>query len=239
MKYIPVNNSANPANGLPWPKKTLGSQYVQWLLRRIRLNSLSWLTDWRVRPEPPKVALYQSRPLILLSLLNHIIPFSVTILLLVLNLRVTFAGHMTPSTKNILQFAAKYFEILTQSSIATIVIDLFTPRLLHGKDVSIGSLLSIHQVRSISLLWSLDFWAAATSNAGRLWKRILFCLLILFSVLLANLVGPAGAIAMIPQSIDYPLQKELVLTPARRSDNTSVYSITPDEMVTSSRGWTL
>jgi hypothetical protein len=61
-----------------------------------------------------------------------------------------------------------------------------------------GALSSALQVRNVSYLWSLAFWASATSPCLQGRRKYSFLLLTLSSILLAATVGPSVAIALIP-----------------------------------------
>jgi hypothetical protein len=90
------------------------------------------------------------------------------------------------------------------ASIAAGFLAYLQHELLSGDDMPFGALSSALQVRNVSYLWSLEFWASATSPCLRGRRKYSFLLLTLSSILLAATVGPLVAIALIPRQTSYP-----------------------------------
>jgi hypothetical protein len=73
--------------------------------------------------------------------------------------------------------------------------------LLNGRGVPLGSLLAPFQVNNLGSLWSLGVWATGYAS-GMKRRHFLLIAIIVLSVLLASIVGPASAILMAP-SLSY------------------------------------
>ncbi|OPB40706.1 hypothetical protein A0O28_0007860 [Trichoderma guizhouense] len=97
-----------------------------------------------------------------------------------------------------LQFAAKAHEILMVASIGAIVLYFARRRLVRDEGIALGLLMSSFDTPANIL--SSKLWLALGFDAS--WKTIVFSLLLLFSAILSQLVGPASAGVMQP-SLDW------------------------------------
>jgi hypothetical protein len=170
------------------------------LFRTLGLQSLRFA--FLHKNEAPKIALRKSRAVALLRGTVHLIPVSVAITVMVLNsVGVYVGGHASwlPS----LQFLAKLQEILMQASIATVVFAYVRHELI-SHDMPFGAVFSGLQVTTLSYLWSLEFWGSFTSPHLRGRRKIVFLTFVPLSILLATVVGPSLAIALIPRHVDFP-----------------------------------
>ena len=179
--------------------------------RYLRFQVLPQTTRWRQDHEETKVATYNDRLVSLLGFLLHILPFAGVLALTILNVQTHYIGDVSSTTTTAIQFAAKLLEILIQSSLAAILLDLIRSQALGHEALPLGSFLAPYRLTDISYLWSLDFWGSATSKAFLGWRRITILTAVVASVLIAALVGPASAVAMIPRRIDFPISQHLIL----------------------------
>lgn len=131
----------------------------------------------------------------------HFLPIATTSVLLCLNFRNLFFESVGASNQNFrfnsMQFAAKLHEVSINFSLSTIVLNFIQYELIHGKGVPFGSLFAPFQVNSLSSLWSPGLWATSGADGSKL-RRFLLITIIIISVILASIVGPASAILMMP-----------------------------------------
>lgn len=102
---------------------------------------------------------------------------------------------------NAFQFAAKIHEVSISLSLSAMVLNYVQYELLNGRGVPLGSLLAPFQVNNLGSLWSPGVWATGYAS-GMKRRRFLLLAIIVLSVLLASIVGPASAILMAP-SLSY------------------------------------
>lgn len=173
------------------------------VLRKVKLQIVPQLTAWRGTIEEPKVAIYRNRGIVLLHLLPHVIPLTGVIALLVLNINTLFVGNLSTAAVAAFQFAAKLLELLAQASLAGIIIDLVRRQIVFNQDLPLGSLVAALRTTDVSYLWSLELWGSLTSKQWRLTRRLCFGLLIILTIVLAALIGPSGAVAIVPRQITH------------------------------------
>ena len=117
---------------------------------------------------------------------------------LILNYRKVYwqdAVEPTQSTVlNAFQFGAKLHELLTDASLAALVLHRVRWNLIHDKGVPLGYLTSAYQL-SITCLFSLQFWGPL--KPLRI-KKLWLTLLILLTIILTTVIGPSSAILVIP-----------------------------------------
>lgn len=174
--------------------------YVQVAIRFFRLHVLG---QWRHPCEKPKVALYHDRGVALIQSIAHLVPLSVVVAFMVLNIKSWYWGDPSTTVLTALQFAAKILELLMQTSLGIILMSIVRYRLLRGSGLPLGSLLGPYSVTDVTYLWSLEFWGSLISKHASLWRRLCIALSIAAMVILASLVGPSIAILLIPRPIDY------------------------------------
>ncbi|KAF3008608.1 hypothetical protein E8E13_007914 [Curvularia kusanoi] len=209
------------------PSKQRGLKIRDWI-RQLRLQIL--LLRFR-RPsalkasaERRKVAVYHSRQVAISHALLHLIPLGGAISLLYLQWTQTFLGWGAPPDATMLQFVAKFHELLMQVSIVEVMLCIVRAEATRGF-VPLGALSGIVQATQLSYLWSLDFLSLFTSAALRGWRKIF--LAVSFPILLGitALVGPSSAVLMIPrQGIAHVGQSLTVLA------NASEQSIFPSNI---------
>lgn len=104
-----------------------------------------------------------------------------------------------------LQFAAKLHEIFMQASIAEIILTYIRVQAWKGF-IPLGSIMAAYQTSQLSYLWSWEIWAALSSPAMTKRGKVLFMALVPTMILLAGVVGPSTAVAMLPrQMISKPI----------------------------------
>lgn len=180
--------------------KQRGSKFRDWL-RQARLQLL--LFDFlrfkpsKFRTERRKVAIYHSRRMAALHTFFHLIPLGGAIALLVLRWTQYWIGYEAPDS-TVLQFVAKFHELLMQFSIVEVTLCVIRTEALRGV-VPLGALSGAVQATQLSYLWSLDFISVITSSAIRGWRKLMFVIMIPALITLTALVGPSSAVLMIPR----------------------------------------
>lgn len=182
--------------------------FLRIALRFLHLNLPS---QWTQSEEKPKVALYHHRGIALIQSLIHIAPLCIVIACMVLNIRSYYWGSPSATILTTLQFATKFAEILTQASLANILLHLVRYQLLGQDGLPLGSLLGPYSITNVSYLWSLELWGGMTSGHIRLKQRLVLSMAIITTILLAALVGPSIAVLLIPRPIDSSIGQYLTL----------------------------
>ncbi|KIX98695.1 uncharacterized protein Z520_05996 [Fonsecaea multimorphosa CBS 102226] len=172
-------------------------------LRKAKLQILPQLTKWKGHREEPKVVIYKNRGIVLLDLLTHVVPLGGVLTLLVLNINTLFVGNLSTSQVTAFQFGAKLLELLMQASLAVIVLDAIRWQMVRNQDLPFGGLVAPLRITDVSYLWSLEFWGSLTSKSWRGYRKAYLGLLIFATIVLAALVGPSGAVALIPRQITH------------------------------------
>ncbi|PMD61079.1 uncharacterized protein K444DRAFT_662262, partial [Hyaloscypha bicolor E] len=172
----------------------------------LRIELLSAIRHNRsLRAEAPKEIVRHDRWKSIGVCLIHLIPSTITSVLLFLNFSNVYyeaVGASNQSARlNALQFAAKMHEILIASSLSAIVLKHVQYELLQGGGVTLGSLLAGFQVTDVSSLWSPGLWATVYASSLKT-RRFRLVILVIVMVLLGAVVGPASAILMLP-SVDW------------------------------------
>ncbi|KAF2787332.1 hypothetical protein K505DRAFT_190649, partial [Melanomma pulvis-pyrius CBS 109.77] len=147
--------------------------------------------------ESPKVALYHNRGVALLHWLLHIPPLAGAVTLIVINIT-RYVVSYEPRATATLQFAAKLHEVLMQASIATVLLSYIRAR-AYQDFIPFGSLFAPINTPNLAYLWSLEYWSSFTSKTLPISNRLVSGLVITFGILLAAVVGPSSAVAMIPR----------------------------------------
>lgn len=137
------------------------SSFLLIALRFLRLNIIS---QWIQSEERPKVALYHHRGIALIQSLIHFATLCIVIACMVLNIRSYYWGSPSATILTTVQFATKLAEILTQASLANILLHLVRYQLLGHDGLPLGSLLGPYSITNVSYLWSLELWGGMTSE---------------------------------------------------------------------------
>lgn len=110
-----------------------------------------------------------------------------------------FLSFTSPADSTILQFVAKFHELLMQVSIVEVTVCIIRTEALRNF-VPLGALSGIAQATQLSYIWSLDFISLFRSPALYGWRRVLFAITIPTLLISTALVGPSSAVLMIPRS---------------------------------------
>lgn len=188
---------------------TFGQQCI-FILRSLRLQIFRQATPWTPRSEGHKAVFHSSRRIVTLSLMHHVIPLFGALALIVLNTRTMYIGNVSATVSTTIQFAAKFTEVLMQSSLAVILLDIIRKSVLSSEPLPLGSFLAPYRLTDVSFLWSLEYWGSATSPYPRGLRRVVVALVVPALFLLAALLGPSTAVAMIPRLIRAPVAQTLV-----------------------------
>lgn len=167
-------------------------------------------TRWKDPEEQFQIAISSDRRHTGLTVTLHAIPAAAALALITINLRPTYVGALTTTTRTALQFAAKFLESMIQASLAAIVLYLIRLKVLGSTSIPLGTFLASYRVTDISYLWSLELWGLVTASCKR--RMISFAVLIPCIVILVTLIGPSSAVLMIPRPIHYRADRFLVLS---------------------------
>jgi hypothetical protein len=184
------------------PPKQRGLKIRDWM-RQLRLQILliriGRPSSLKHSAERRKVAIYHSRRLAILHVLLHLIPLGGATALLYLQWSSFFLSFTSPADSTVLQFVAKFHELLMQVSIVEITVCIIRTEALRNF-VPLGALSAIAQATQLSYIWSLDFISLLRSPALYGWRRVLFAIAIPTLLISTALVGPSSAVLMIPRS---------------------------------------
>jgi hypothetical protein len=183
------------------------------VLRRLKIQTLVRWKNWTTSKEEPKVILYRTRYLVAVSaLFPHILAIFMAIALLVLNINAFYFEDLSPSAISAFQFAGKGLEMLMQASLAIILYDTIRYQIVRHKDFPMGALVAALQTTQISYPFSPEFRGALTSKNWRGCRKLYLALLICATVILAAVVGPSCAVALVPRRSLHLIAHDLLIT---------------------------
>ena len=180
--------------------RSIGLDIISFIARRIGLN----------RVEQAKIVISDSVWVALCRCSVHLLPVTVSIYLITLNLKGHYVGQHLPWSKNdygdsvalaFFQVAAKIQELLAMASMAAVIFHTAIDALIHEQGLPLGLSTSGFSFTKISYFWSPAFWGGML----RLWKKPNRRLISVytFTVLggIAGLtIGPASAVLMLPRT---------------------------------------
>ncbi|KAF7502250.1 hypothetical protein GJ744_006297 [Endocarpon pusillum] len=179
--------------GSPSPRRATRSRLFNKFFRRNKKKS-----------NKPRVVLGKSGSILAKSIIHHLIPLGICIGLIWLDrTRYFWFEDNHPAILNCLQFAAKLHELLILASLSSMVMYITKRRLIGAGGVPFGFISTSYQLSDIQILSESAFLKSFS------WKQLepsLFFLgLFMGSIaLFSPLVGPASAIAFIPNLNFYP-----------------------------------
>lgn len=207
------------------PGKQRGSRSCDWL-RQLRLQPLlrgfvrlSASKDLR---EQRKVAMYRSRRMAAIHTLLHLIPLGGALTLLIFQWIRFFTG--TTPDPTILQFVAKFHELLMQMSIVEILLCIVRTEAVRGF-VPFGALSGMTQATHLSYLWSFGFGSLFTASTLRGWHKLLLAIAVPILLALTAVVDPSSAVLMIPRP-----NSPLVRSPVTMYSNQPIESLFPSRI---------
>ncbi|RVX73117.1 hypothetical protein B0A52_02244 [Exophiala mesophila] len=103
---------------------------------------------------------------------------------------------------NALQLAAKCHEVILVASLGKTVLRFAQHYLVGPRGLPLGFLTNSFLIGSGDFIFTKAFWSSVWSNKAHYWR---FFTISLFAAMLAVLVGPSSAIAVIPSLNYYPL----------------------------------
>ena len=178
---------------------------VKILLKAVGLNavnsiirSLQYTATGKTCEEHTKIAIRKSRTIALLRAVIHIVPVSVALWEISLNLSTYYVGA-TIQSQAYYQFAAKVHEMSAQASLAAIVFSYVSHEMSLGQGLPFGALFSGLQVSQPSYLWSMELWGSICSQYIPLERRVVMVAVTSLAVMLSATVGPSSAILLIPR----------------------------------------
>jgi hypothetical protein len=193
-------------------KRSLNVESTSYDSHRVVDNDTTALIQGPDAEETPNVALERKFRALILSLLGHVIPAILTVAIVLLSVFQVYWFDMDASAdaseniswkhrgigiswnelQNLLQFVAKIHEILLCGSLGAMVLHRVRVRLLSKHGLPFGMLAGGYAVGSPEYLLSSAF------RSGLNRQFWLLSLLIFAFTLLANTIGPASAIALLP-----------------------------------------
>jgi hypothetical protein len=115
-------------------------------------------------------------------------------------------GLAQQDTLNALQFVAKVHEILIVASLSSIMVHIVRRMLVGEKGVPFGLLVGAYQVGSADYLFSGSFGHPFLKSLHPFsWRIFMMALGLGLMIVYANMVGPASAIAVIPNLDWWPV----------------------------------
>ena len=206
----PKHTWTTTQNTLKAVPRTVG-RLLRFALRTVKLQIIPQLLKWKQDKEPAKVVLYKDRGYVLLDILPHLVPLAGALTLIIINIRTLFIGEVSTTAITAFQFAAKLLELTIQASLTAILLQVIRWQAVNNRDLPLGSLIAPLRTVDVSYLWSLELWGAVTAKCWLGRRKMLIVPLILLTVVLAALVGPAGAVLMVPRRIDYLFGRYLTI----------------------------
>lgn len=165
----------------------------------------------RSHEEHKKIVIDRSRTLAIGRCSVHLIPVTVSILIVVVNFKQVFIGidfrsviHSETINLALLQTAAKLQELLIVASLATVNFQSLRHELIFGDGLPLGLLVADFEFTKLSYFWSPEWLGSLRNTAGnprRLHKLALILYLVTIGAL-AALAGPSCAGLLIPQLQD-------------------------------------
>ncbi|KAK4031215.1 hypothetical protein C8A01DRAFT_42302 [Parachaetomium inaequale] len=156
-------------------------------------------------PEPEGTPVVLGTSAQLWTSLVHLLPLAISVVLITINVQRWYWFHednrevsMWNQTdingiRNVLQLAAKVYELLVIASLGALTLKVFKRRLVESH-LSLGLLTGAYRVGDVPYIFSGRFWMAlGESGSGGL------LLLVFVNTILATLVGPASAILLVPE----------------------------------------
>ncbi|KAI8947543.1 hypothetical protein F4801DRAFT_605270 [Xylaria longipes] len=151
------------------------------LVKIIKAKILPGLTKWTSLTEEPKVALHKHRGRAILATLPHIIPATVALFLITINIKTYVIGDIAQSAVSALQFAAM------------ILLSLVRGEMTGSGRIALGAWLATIDVSCLCSVWILGFF---TSREVWSWRRVFLTALIPSFVVLEALIGPTSAVRL-------------------------------------------
>jgi hypothetical protein len=145
------------------------------------------------------------------SSLVHLLPLAISAFLITINYQRWYwfgvegpggllrALDISPnSIRNLLQLAAKVYELLVIASLGALTIKVYKHQLVESR-LPLGLLTGAYRVGDVPYIFGRVFWRAVGKTYG------LLALLVFVNTILATLVGPSSAILLVPELDWYSL----------------------------------
>ncbi|KAL6714558.1 hypothetical protein ACLMJK_007983 [Lecanora helva] len=166
------------------------------------------------RSEQAKTAIYSSRWKATCYCSLHLLPVTVSIYLITLNLKGHYVGRHLPWSKDdygdsvalaFIQIAAKIQELLVIGSMAEVIIQKSIGALTNDHGLPLGLSTSGFSFAKISYFWSLAFLGSTFTVCKSPNRRLLvvYALTVLGGIIGLS-IGPASAVLMLPRTSTWP-----------------------------------
>lgn len=155
--------------------------------------------------EPKKIAMDGRLWVAILYCMPHAIPFTITIIILYLNVREVYWQDLGfPHQTSILQafqYAAKAHEVMIAASLTAVVVHRIQHDLSCSKGVPFGFLTAGFRLVNPSVVFTKEFLGGVSASSRQQGILRLFPLayLLVLAFVLTSVVGPSSAVAMIPR----------------------------------------
>ncbi|KAK4122054.1 hypothetical protein N657DRAFT_682519 [Parathielavia appendiculata] len=139
--------------------------------------------------------------------LVHVLPLATSVFLITINIRrlywfdeegIRWLHLSADSVRNVLQLAAKVYELLVIASLGALTVKVFKRQLIESH-LPLGLLTGAYRVSDIPYVFGGFFWHAFRETS------CLLALLLFGNTILSTLVGPSSAILLVPELDWYPL----------------------------------
>lgn len=143
----------------------------------------------------------------------HIPPITISMAILILNIRGTYigadmSGPIRSETITLMgfQLIAKMHELLIIASLGLIILHIVRHELIFGSGLPLGLIGSGLSFGSVIFFFTKEFWGAATyvKRPGHRLRRLGFLTLLLVAGALAAFAGPSSATLLVPKAQVWP-----------------------------------
>jgi hypothetical protein len=199
--------NSHPISGLQssdsWSSRLkFPSPDIACLLRILHLSLLTSIFRWDDGAERKKVAIYKHKPTAVLQSILHWAPVAASVLLITWNAKGWIASsEMNTIVSNSLQFVAKVFELAMQASLGAIVLAIVRHHVIYTGQLPFGLFMASTKAADVSYLWSIELWGGLAATWPKKWQSKILLASLPFLVALASVVGPSGAILLIPRPV--------------------------------------
>ncbi|KAK6209557.1 hypothetical protein QIS74_11141 [Colletotrichum tabaci] len=152
-----------------------------------------------------KVVIFKSRPMTLLAILVHVPPIVATAFMSHLIFREYWIGADLTTNRGwdrqanlLIQFAAKFLEIMIIGSLTTMIFTFVRREVTLGQGAPLAAFFAGNSFSSPEFLWSDEMTAMLRGRFSTVWKKVFFVSFLTLCCLLAVVVAPATATVLTP-----------------------------------------
>ncbi|KAI3529655.1 hypothetical protein CABS03_04463 [Colletotrichum abscissum] len=152
-----------------------------------------------------KVVIFKNRPMALLAIMVHVPPLVATAIMSHLIYHEYWIGaDLTPnrewdkSANLLIQFAAKFLEIMIIGSLTTMIFTFVRREVTLGQGTPLAAFFAGNSFSSPEFLWSDEMTAMLRGRFSTVWKKVFFVSFLVMCCVLAVVVAPATATVLTP-----------------------------------------